>query len=127
MPIMFSYNLTGQEPVDNNHIQSMLERLGWESVGGSSYRYPPLAARSGPEDWFNNVVPALMLFRAYVLKRNLVVPKFSLDVTTSTGLSDAPAGAAPAARPLLSPPGNGSFGEQKLKDWLDAVTSAVPY
>lgn len=128
MPVMLSYNLTGHQGINNTHIQSMLERFGWENVGGSSYRYPPLDDRSTPrpEDWFNHVVPALMLFRAYVLKQGLTVSHFSLDASVSTGFNGRH-GAVPQDDPGLAQPNNGAFGEKNLRDWLSAATAAVPY
>jgi hypothetical protein len=127
MPVTFSYNLDGHESVDNNRIQSMFERFGWQGVGGSSYRYPPLGRDAANlEDWMNNVVPPLMLFRAYVLKRRLGVSGFSLDAHSSTGYNGR-TGTTPWGRPALGEPGNGSFGLANLEAWLDAVTEAVPY
>lgn len=127
MPVMFSYNFTGHEGIDNNHIQSMFERFGWKNVGGSCYRYPPLG--SDPlltEDWLNRVIPALMLFRAYVLKTGVTVSRFSLDAHSSTG-HDGKYGDAPVAQPVLMAPVNGSFGVKNLEEWLDGVTAAVAY
>lgn len=72
MPIMLSYNF--EDEGGSKHyarIKSMFERGRWENVGGSCYRYPPLAAKAELEGWFNRVVPALMLFRAYVPKHNI--------------------------------------------------------
>lgn len=127
MPIMFSYNLTGAAGINNNHIQSLFERFGWENVGGSCYRFPPLASDPmHPEDWLNRVIPALMLVRAYALKKGLTVSRFSIDAHSSTG-HDGKYGDPPLAQPILMTPGNGSFGEKNLNDWLDAVTAAVPY
>ncbi|HVA50235.1 MAG TPA: hypothetical protein VNH11_28025 [Pirellulales bacterium] len=58
--------------------------------GPNTFRYPALAVEHGQttlEDWFNHVVPALMLFRCYVLTRRLVVKEFTLQANSSTGLS----------------------------------------
>lgn len=126
MPIMFSYNFTGAAPADNNKVQCVLERLGWERVGSSSYRYPPLNARAAPEDWFNRVIPGLMFFRAYALKNRdrIAVELFSIDAQTSTGRStnagNAMTGGADIG--LADPTSPAHFGEQRLRDWLDAVT-----
>ncbi len=60
MAVLFSYNLTGHVSIDNNHIQSMFERFGWASVGGSSYRFPPLDAVPSAEDWLNTTDPRLL-------------------------------------------------------------------
>jgi hypothetical protein len=68
MPITLSFDIKGAPPGERNRLQSMFERLGWENLRGSSYRYPPLDEHPKAEDWFNRVVPALMLFRQYLLK-----------------------------------------------------------
>lgn len=131
MPVMFSYNVDGATPQQHNHLQSMFERLGWQSVGGSCYRFPRLAAPpTQPEDWFNNVVPALMLFRAYVLHNGLNVSKFSLDAQSSTG-HDATAAVgsaiASAATVNFSPTGIPAFGAANLETWINDATNSVPY
>lgn len=131
MAVMFSYNFTGADGVHNTRIQSMFERFGWQNVGGSCYRYPALnAGQVWPEDWFNKVLPALMCFRAYVLKHNLTVPKFSLDANASTGFdASVPVGDAPKAvtQADLAQYANQQFGAQQLVDWLQAVTDSIPY
>jgi hypothetical protein len=48
--------------------------------------YPALnAGQLWPEDWLSKVIAALMCIRAYGLKHNLTVSKFSLDESASTG------------------------------------------
>jgi hypothetical protein len=131
MAILLSYNFSGAQPINNNHLQSMLERFGWQSVGGSSYRYPPIDKEPlFPEDWFNAVVPALMCFRAYVLKLGLTLSHFSLDAHSSTGYSQTSTQVPPASGNsvvLTKDNVNQQFGEKNLRDWLDAVTNAIPY
>lgn len=130
MAVLLSYNFAGHKPINNNHIQSMLERFGWQSVGGSSYRYPPIDAEPlFPEDWWNVVVPALMCFRAYVVKNALQLSHFSLDAHSSTGYSQTSAQVPPVdGKSLqLAASNNAQFGEQNLRDWLDATTNAIPY
>jgi hypothetical protein len=113
---------------DNNKIQSLFERFGWENVGGSCYRYPALAAAPGPEDWLNCVIPALMLFRSYVLARGVTVSRYSLDAHSSTG-HDGVVGQAPSLQPtfLNDAPTNPTYGKKHLKSWLIATRTAVPY
>jgi hypothetical protein len=126
MPIRITYDLTGATSLQANRVQSIFERFRWESSGGSAYHYPA----SGPgvqEDWLNHVVPALMCFRAYVLKENMRLSRFTID-TVSGHL------------PLLSNPRSGdqiniagnqqasfAFGREHLIRWIDAVTNAIPY
>lgn len=125
MPIMFSYDVrqtddTDKHDHDFHRLQSMMERLGWQRVGGSCYRYPPLG-ESTDEDWLNQVVPALMLFRAYVLKRRLRLDRYTLEAHSSTGHIEHKLESRQAT------PTDGTFGQAKLTQWLDDVTQAVPY
>ena len=53
MPIVLTYELKAFNTATRNRIQSLFERLGWENLGGSSYRYPQLGANQPTEDWFN--------------------------------------------------------------------------
>lgn len=141
MPVTFSYELDKPGPAQQQ-IGSLFERLGWERVGSDSYRYPSLTAEGGSttaEDWFNHIVPALMLFRCYVLTHRLVVESITLDAHSSTGYRrKAGFGAPPQAAeyiklrdPLFaSSRGNAasrdaSHDEQEwsmLEDWLDAIS-----
>ena len=128
MPIMVSYSFGSATTTQHNHIQSMFERLGWQQIGGSCYRYPPLSQEPVAEDWLNCVVPALMLFRTYVLAHQIPLRKFSLDAFASTGVDQA-AGVGSAPMPgasiHLEPPSCEQFGEQRLREWLDGI--ATPY
>jgi hypothetical protein len=144
MPVLLTYDLEGAEPAEFNRLQSMFERLGWEKLGGSSYRYPRLGTTDQPvEDWLNHVVPALMLFRTFAIKSPSELRQFTLDIQSSSGYQQSTAfGSAPLSGTgmkaattqakkatgkskklgnKLYRPGNGSFGEQKLIDWLDDI------
>jgi hypothetical protein len=128
MPIMFSYNLVSATTDQQNRVQSLFQRFGWENVGGSCYRYPPLRQRPAVEDWLNHVVPALMLFRAFVLKQDLQVNKYSLDAHSSTGHSESVANRiADVSEIQFSQPSNQQFGATKLREWLEGTTESVPY
>lgn len=122
MPVVITFDIAGARPVERNRIQSFFERFGWENLGGSSYRYPKLGTNDQPvEDWFNHVVPALMLFRTYLISSGRQLTKCTLDVGSSTGYSpNTNYGSAPlpgATAPLYQPT-NVQFGEQNLRDWL---------
>jgi len=122
MPVLFSFDIQGADPAEHNRIQSFFERLGWENLGGSSYRYPPLGKRLRTEDWFNRVVPALMLFRSYVIGSKARLKKCSLDVQSSTGYSrDSKYGNLPKGGSSLrfERTGQPAFGESNLREWLD--------
>lgn len=136
MPIMFSYNVQAAPPHDHNRIQSLFERLGWERIGGSCYRYPalsqslPASRQTTTEDWFNQVVPALMLFRSFVRKRNLVLDTFSLDVQSSTGFSlnqNVGQGLLGANSLNFGATQQVQFGEANLRDWIQNAEDSVPY
>ena len=144
MPVLLTYDLEGAAPAEFNRLQSMFERLGWEKLGGSSYRYPRLGTTDQPvEDWLNHVVPALMLFRTFAIKSPSELRQFTLDVQSSAGYQKSTAfgspplsgtdmklatkqakkatGKAKKIRKKLYAPGNGSFGEKNLIDWLDDI------
>jgi hypothetical protein len=135
MPVLLTYELEGAETSEHNRLQSLFERLGWENLGGSSYRYPRLGTTDQPvEDWLNHVVPALMLFRAAVLKSACGLKKFTLDVQSSSGYNKATNfGSGPLSGSAIKAtkskrkgkklysPNNPSFGERNLIDWLDEI------
>jgi len=128
MPVVFTFDLSDATPIQHNRVQSFLERLGWENIGGSAYRYPKLGTTDQPvEDWFNHVVPALMLFRAFVLKSGIPLPRFTLDVQSSSGRSigtkfgERPRPGKGPRRVKLYPTRQAAFGERNLREWLDNI------
>ena len=130
MPIVFTYDLTGATPPESNRIQSFFERLGWQNLGGSAYRYPPLGTQpdNPVEDWFNHVIPALMLFRTYIIDSKRELPKFTLDVQSSIGRdSDSKFGTSPQSgeEVTLCDTRRPQFGEAQLRKWLNDIT--YPY
>jgi hypothetical protein len=134
MPIVLTFDITGAVPPDHNRLQSMFQRLGWEHLGGTAYRYPRMAVQQNNqpiEDWFNEVVPALMLFRSYIIdaaNRGVQLTKFSLDTQTSTGYHRVNAfGIAPrpAANGLMHPTNQPAFGLDNLVAWMN--NTAWPY
>lgn len=141
MPVIFSFELKEARP-EQAQIGALFERFGWERLSEETYRYPRLAPEpvSPPlEDWLNHVVPALMLFRCYVLSHALTVNSMTLDAQSSTGYrrgiqlgnpplhaehvklydpADGPRRGATARR-------DDEHEEQEwsmLADWLDAVS-----
>ena len=132
MPVVFTFDFTGVTAGEQHHmrVRSMLERFGWENLGGTSYRYPKLGTQDHPtEDWLNHVVPALMFFRAYVLHAQITVSRFTLDTHSSTGCNpQAEYGTLPVTEGiLLYTPTSPQFGEGQLRQWLQAVDDACPY
>lgn len=127
MPVVFTFDIqkgTGG-PVEYNRIQSAFERLGWEHLGGTAYRYPKLGAeKEHPvEDWFNHVIPALMLFRTYLLKSEHTLTKYTLDIQSSAGMNQPNLGTPPVAgdKMTLYEPSNQQFGKGNLLAWIDGV------
>jgi hypothetical protein len=144
MPVLLTYDLQGAETAEFNRLQSMFERLGWEKLGGSSYRYPRLGTTDQPvEDWLNHVVPALMLFRAFAIKSAAELKQFTLDIQSSSGYqkstdfgctplsgtemktltrqAEKATGKSKKLGKKLYKPGNTSFGEKNLIEWIDEI------
>lgn len=62
---------------DHQELRSALERFNWMRMGGSVFIY-------AGADWLNEVVPALMFFRSFVLKRKIKLQKFTLHADSFT-------------------------------------------
>jgi hypothetical protein len=131
MPVTVTFDLIRPTPVELNRLRGAFERLGWEHLGNTAYRYPRLGSGpEPPEDWFNHVLPALMLLRAFARQAEADgrgLRKFSLDTQSSTGFDPVAAVGAPplaaAAVQLVQPSVAGqSFGRRRLLAWLDAIT-----
>jgi hypothetical protein len=71
--------------MDYARIQVAFSRFGWEHIGGWCWRYPALSAQAAPEDWFNQVVPALMYFRSLIEHAGIKVKKFTVDAHSEAG------------------------------------------
>ena len=132
---MFTFDLDNSEDMKSTYglIRSLFERLGWEHLGGTAYRYPRLQPTDHPvEDWFNQVVPALMGFRLLVLESGVQVKKWALQADSSSGFNlDGPIGQIGAEIlagkdvPTSNPQGNKAFGKKKLVAFLDG--NEFPY
>lgn len=134
MPITVTFDLTSPAPQELNRIRGFFERLGWEHLGNTAYRYPKLHGQHATEDWFNHVLPALMLLRAFarhaaVNSRN--IRKFSIDVQSSTGfnpVTNVGTPPLPASQTTYSQPSKSgrAFGQQQLENWIDGVPWPYP-
>ena len=129
MPVIVTFDIERPTPLELNRLRSMFLRFGWEHLGNTAYRYPQLDEYDVVEDWFNHVLPALMLLRAFavhLLADGRSMKKFSLDVQSSTGYNPVtrvgtpPLPANDIDYELPSASGR-SFGLQNLIDWLDGV------
>jgi hypothetical protein len=121
MPVILTFDLEQASQAEHNRLQSLFQRLGWEDLGGSSYRYPRLGTKEKVEDWFNHVVPALMLFRNYLLKSKRKLTGYTLDVQSSAGYNPSRKFGKPplaSAKVSLYIPTRKTFGVKKLKAWL---------
>lgn len=125
MPVVITFDIEGAPPQERNRIQSLFERLGWQNLGGSSYRYPKLGTVDQPvEDWFNHVIPALTLFRQYLVESARPLSCFTLDIQSTTGYDPATGFGTPPVNGMavkLYEPKNASFGKKQLQDWIDSL------
>jgi hypothetical protein len=132
MPITVTFDLEQPLSVDLNRIRSALERLGWERLGNTAYRYPKLHSEHQTEDWFNHVIPGLMILRVFALSASnsgTTVKKFSIDCQSSTGYNpQTGVGVLPAKGDgiTFSSASVQAFGLKNLKDWLDGVEWPYP-
>src|SRR5262249_11670128 len=129
VPIIVTFDVERPTPLELNRIRGGFERLGWERLGNTAYRYPKLHEHDVVEDWFNHVIPALMLLRAfarYAVESGRNITKFSIDVQSSTGFNPLTGvGTLPLPAPVIpftSPSRAGlQFGRQRLIDWIDEI------
>ena len=123
MPVILTFDLQAADDNDHSRLQSLFERLGWQNLGGTSYRYPRLGAEPEQpiEDWLNHVIPALALFRGYLVKKPTVLSKFTLDVQTSTGFNpDTQFGKGiRAGKDVVYQPKNNQFAKKELLSYLN--------
>lgn len=133
MPITVTFDLPST--IDNNdrtRIRLAFQRLGWETIGGTAYRYPPLA-NPGPaatEDWLNRVVPALMFLRCLIAKNTIQMSNFTVDATSSAGFrqgfgADIQASSA-IQMTAITTTDDPILSEQRLRDWLEECDQAAP-
>lgn len=133
MPITVTFDVQRPTSQELDRIRGFFERLGWEHLGNTAYRYPKLHGKHLTEDWFNHVIPALMMLRTFArhgASNGRDIRKFSIDVQSSTGFNpDTGVGTPPlpASQITYSQPSRSgrAFGRQRLEDWIDGV--AWPY
>ncbi len=102
MPITMTFDIEEasiNDANDRTRINLAFERLGWENLGGSCWRYPSLGGGGAhpSEDWFNNVIPALMYFRSIVEHSGMNVTQFTIDAHSEAGYRQLP---APVGQPI---------------------------
>jgi hypothetical protein len=124
-----TFDIAGPTPAELKRIRGFFERLGRERLGKTAYRSPKLHGQHPTEDWFNHVIPALMLLRAFarhITDTGRSIDKFSIDVQSSTGYNPATGVGTPplpATQITFSQPSRSGqmFGLQNLRDWIDGV------
>jgi hypothetical protein len=129
VPVIVTFDVERPTPAELNRVRGLFERLGWEHLGNTAYRYPKLHEHDAVEDWFNHVIPALMLLRAFarhLAETQRSITKFSIDVQSSTGFNPVtgvgtlplPGSDIPFTRPSSA---GAQFGLRRLIDWIDSV------
>lgn len=128
MPVTLSYDLGNVTPNQRNYVRSMFERFGWKRLGGSVFRYNGRSINHIlQEDWFNDVVPAIMFFRAFALQNGIEITRFTLDAASVARIEPG-FGRPPktGANLILKEPTNVQSSAQALRDFVDATTAAAP-
>lgn len=129
MPVVVTFDLAQPRSSELNRLRSLFQRLGWERLGNTAYRYPPLGEQPEAEDWFNGVVPALMMLRAYAhfaSTEGRGLARFTIDAQSMTGFNfETQVGSPPLSGDeadfVVPPPGARAFAERRLRDWLDGI------
>jgi hypothetical protein len=109
----------------------MFERFGWKRLGGSVFRYGGRKiAGVVQEDWLNDVAPAVMFFRSYVVRNSIQVKSFTLDAMSVSRVDCSVAphfGRRPRIGTKLSlkKPTNVQSSEKKLRNFIDAAIAAA--
>jgi hypothetical protein len=133
VPVTVSYDLQLADPNQRNYIRSMFERFGWRRMGGSVMRYDGRRDANGilEEDWLNDVVPAIMYFRSYVLNNGINVIFFTLDSNSVSRIDFSDPGWQYGVPPLpgnaldLQTPTNQQSSERRIRDFVDAATGSA--
>jgi hypothetical protein len=134
MPITVTFDLNSAttDGNDRTRIRLAFHRFGWETIGGTAYRYPPLnaaAAAQPPEDWFNHVVPALMYMRTLIESRAIQIDNFTIDASSSTGWRHGVGPGIADTQTMSLVPVTGSddaiLSDSRLRTWLHDVKDAI--
>jgi hypothetical protein len=129
LPIVVTFDLSRPEPLELNRIRGAFERLGWEHVGNTAYRYPHLQESPTTEDWLNRVIPALMLLRTlarHAAETGRALVRFTIDVQSSTGFNQetnvgTPALPAEDIDYALPSRSGEAMSQQRLENWLAGI------
>lgn len=134
MPITITYDLKDVTSNQRTYIRSMFERFGWRRLGGSVFRYDGQNNKddtTGEEDWFNQVVPAIMFMRAYCLRYEITIRYMTIDAHSVAHIDysdeDMPLGCQPVTGNKLpmEKPTNEQSSMQTIQNAIDAMTNAI--
>ncbi|MGU3577083.1 hypothetical protein ACLBWZ_16330 [Brucellaceae bacterium C25G] len=133
MPITFTFDIEEDSIDDKNdraRITACFRRLGWESLGGSAWRYPELGGggEHASEDWFNHVIPALMYFRSLVEHSRMRVTQFTLDAHSEAGYrqnTNAGAQIQNGDQITMYPYESGALSENRLKSFIRVTAESL--
>lgn len=133
MPVTITFDIEDasvQDVNDRGRIYAAFQRLGWENIGGSAWRYPALGSQNISEDWFNHVIPALMYFRSLVEHAGINVYNFTIDAHSEAGhrgRANPPLGAAIAAAANIEmyPSAYNSLSEQRLRRFVSESAASL--
>lgn len=130
MSVIVAYDFQAAPgPQHYNRVRDVFEKLNWEHVGGSTYRYPKTVPAAG-EDWLNEVIPALMFFRSYVARHNLTLSKWVISAQSDLALHGnvaAPLIAPNAQHPISTTTLNRhQVNPARLRQWLGDCMQAAP-
>lgn len=99
MPVSISFDISNGTTDDFARIRMNFQRLWWEPVGQSSWRYPRLERRDQPEDFFNHVLPALEYLKTLAIERGGNISRYCLHIDS---ISDWRDGDEPVGTPILA-------------------------
>jgi hypothetical protein len=124
MPITVSYDLADADNNQRSYVRSMFERFGWQRMGGSVFRYE---RKDDEEDWLNDVAPALMMFRSYVLAKGITISAFTLDTNSVARIDRSDPEEVLGYEPddgediHLETPSNVQSSEKRIRRGIDAL------
>jgi hypothetical protein len=124
MPITISYDLETDDTNHRNYVLSMFERFGWERFGGSVLRYE---LGDSQEDWLNDVIPALMLFRSYVIAKDIKLKFLTLDTNSVSRIDQSDPDATLGWEPndgdkiALLTPSNAQSSERRIRRAINGM------
>ena len=134
MPVTVTFDLSAStDGNDRTRIRLAFQRFGWETIGGTAYRYPPLDVQPGTppssEDWFNHVIPALMYMRSLIESKKILISNFTIDAFSSTGWRQGIGPHIQDSQSLSMTDVTGAdaavLSEPRLKNWLADCSQAT--